>query len=301
MTSNEFYVRKITTKDMPRIKEISSGIWEGHDYIPFVVENWISRDDCFVYGIIEKVSEELLAFANVKWLSRGKDKIAWLEGGRVDSKRQQSGLGTELSKFALNYAEENGAVAAMYDTSSRNLGSTAIAKNYDFKLKFCMHHLFIEPKSLDIEKFPLSSMIQVRKIDVSEVFRICENIPNGPIEEFSKGWSYVPFTQENLEKIEGKWRTNERSIMLVLTLGEEPSQESPKNEEIWLILYGEIDFAINLLSDYLHNHDLSHLKSLEVFCHLEIGPFLNKLGFKYSNKEELENKAAGVLLFEKLF
>ena len=198
MASNDFYVRKLTTKEMPRIKNISSGIWEGHDYIPYVIENWIFREDCFVYGIINKASEELIAFSNVRWLSRGKNKIAWMEGGRVDSNIQRSGFGTELLKFALKYAKENGAAAAMYDTSSRNLGSVAIAKNYDFKMKFCMHHLFIEPKSFNIERLLPPSQVSVREIDASEVFRICENISNGPIEEFSRGWSYVPFTPENL-------------------------------------------------------------------------------------------------------
>ena len=101
MASNDFYVRKLTLKDMPRVRDISSGIWEGHDYIPFVIENWISRDDCFVYGIIGKDSEELLAFSNVRWLSRNGNKIAWMEGGRVDSKLQKIGFGTELLKFAL--------------------------------------------------------------------------------------------------------------------------------------------------------------------------------------------------------
>lgn len=303
MTSNDFYVRKLTLKDMPRIKEISSGIWEGHDYIPFVVENWISRDDYFVYGIIGKASKELLAFANIRWLSRDGNKIAWMEGGRVDSTAQKKGFGTELLIFALKYAEENGATAAMYDTSSRNLGSVAIGKNYNFKMKFCMHHVFIELKTFDIEQFPTPSQALVREIDVSEVIGICENIKDGPIEEFSKGWSYVPFTLENLANIKGKWMTNEESIMLVLSDEEEEDslQEAPENKEIWLIIYGKTDFAIDLLSNFLHNQDLKQYKSLEVFCHPEIGPSLNKLGFKYSNKEGLENKPAGVLLFEKLF
>ena len=295
MKSNDFYVRKLTPKDMPRITDISSEIWEGHDYIPFVIENWILRDDCFAYGIIGKASEELLAFSNIRWLSRGKKKIAWMEGGRVDPKIQKSGYGTELLKFALKYAEENGAAAAMYDTSSRNLGSVAIAKNYDFKMKFCMHHLFIEPKSFNIEKLPTPSQVSGRKIDVSEAFRICENISNGPVEEFSKGWSYVPFTFENLEKIEGKWITNEKSILLILSL------EGEQETEIWIIAYGKIPDTIDLISNYIHNQDLKSCKSVEVFCHPEIGPSLNKLGFKYSNSEELENKPAGVLLFEKLF
>lgn len=291
MTLNDFYVRKLTLKDMPRIKNISSGIWEGHDYIPAVIEDWISRVDCYVFGIIDKASEELLAFSNVRWLLRNEEKIAWMEGGRVDFRRQKRGYGTELSKYALKYAKDNGAVAAMYDTSSRNLGTKKIGKNYDFKMKFCMHHLFIEPKNFNIETFSPSGQIKVREIEVLEAFRICKNIPNGPIEEFSKGWSYIPLDYDNLKKIKGKWFTNNRSILLVLSL----------ETEIWLITYGEINYSLNLISNFLHKHDLSHCNTLEVFCHPEIGPFLNELGFKYSNKEELENKPAGVLLFEKLF
>ena len=42
----KLYFRELTFEDIPEILEISKDIWEGDDYIPHVIENWMKYENC---------------------------------------------------------------------------------------------------------------------------------------------------------------------------------------------------------------------------------------------------------------
>ncbi len=75
------YFRELTPDDVPAIKDISKDIWDGDDYIPYVIQDWLQDKNCMNYGtFIDEAKTELIGFGRVK--SYDKD-IAWLEGGRI--------------------------------------------------------------------------------------------------------------------------------------------------------------------------------------------------------------------------
>ena len=122
----KLYFRDLVKEDIPAILDISKDIWEGDDYIPDVIERWLSEKDHLAYGtFLDKDMKELVGFGRVKMFSNG---VAWLEGGRVKVSHQKKGIGREQLKYAIDYAIKVGARVAQYDTSSRNFGSISLAK-----------------------------------------------------------------------------------------------------------------------------------------------------------------------------
>ena len=75
------YFRELRHEDIPAIKEISKDIWEGDDYIPYVIKEWLQEKDCLNYGtFIDENKKELIGFGRVKLYNKD---VAWLEGGRI--------------------------------------------------------------------------------------------------------------------------------------------------------------------------------------------------------------------------
>ena len=44
------YFRELTQDDIPDIKDISKNIWEGDDYVPYVIKEWLQDENCMNYG-----------------------------------------------------------------------------------------------------------------------------------------------------------------------------------------------------------------------------------------------------------
>ena len=46
------YFRELTPDDVPAIKDISKDIWDGDDYIPYVIQDWLQDKNCMNYGTV---------------------------------------------------------------------------------------------------------------------------------------------------------------------------------------------------------------------------------------------------------
>ncbi|HEC37273.1 MAG TPA: GNAT family N-acetyltransferase [bacterium] len=171
----KIYFRELTIDDIPDIKAISKNIWDGEDYIPQVIEKWLQDKNCMNYGaFMDENLDEIVGFGRVKLYN---DKLAWLEGGRVNVKYQNQGIGREMTNFAINYACKVKANVAQFDTSSKNQGSNALAKFFGFKKKKSMNVLNAERK--DIKQFkPIS--LDVKKVMVKEAKELYKHFNIGP-------------------------------------------------------------------------------------------------------------------------
>ncbi|MBD3214341.1 MAG: GNAT family N-acetyltransferase [Candidatus Lokiarchaeota archaeon] len=98
--------RELNLEDIPRIYEISSKIWDGDDYVPNIIEEWLEDKKCYNYAVINKdgIKNQLIAFGRIKILS---SDLFWFEGGRVDPEYQKQGIGKKMMDFSLNYAKEH--------------------------------------------------------------------------------------------------------------------------------------------------------------------------------------------------
>jgi GNAT superfamily N-acetyltransferase len=282
------FFRKLQNSDIASIKEISNEIWDGEDYVPEVIENWLAQEDCLNYGAFEDTRKtNLIGFGRVKYYPNG---VAWLEGGRVKPSYQRKGIGRQLIDYALTEARKAGAKVAQYDTFSKNKGSIALARNFGFKKKKQMELLFIERAALQLD---LKNVRDVEAIDAQRAKLFYNTIDIGPGSEICIGWSYIPL--EFLSDREFSWIKLSDSILHTPDLITDTIYEKPGGDELWMITYGDPSKSKDLI-EYLISKKTEkyQYKKIIAFCDLETAQLIQSLGFRYD-----EDEPSGVVLFEK--
>ncbi len=287
----KLYFRDLTEKDIPAILDISKDIWEGDDYIPDVITRWLNEDDKLVYGaFLEKEMKELIGFGRVKMFSNG---VAWLEGGRVKITHQKQGIGRDLMKYAIDYAIQAGANVAQYDTSSRNFGSKSLAKFHGFEEKKRMEVLECEVNKLKPRDYDFSD---IRAISNEEAKRVYSRMDIGLGEEINIGWSYIPLS--SLEAKNSLWLTNSEAILQKIDIQSQAQPENPRENEVWIIVYGDPLAVCKLISYVLSFEiDKNGIDLVYIYCKAEVLKYVKELGFKDPSWEE--EKPVAVVLYEK--
>lgn len=116
-------VRLARREDREDLIEISKRIWDGHDYLPQIVDRWIAEPWFFVCEFEAKV------IACLK-LSEMPDNVIWFEGLRVHAKYQGKGvaklMNRELLKFASGLKSQNPALSFEFCTYYKNVESLAL-------------------------------------------------------------------------------------------------------------------------------------------------------------------------------
>jgi len=282
------YFRELTIDDIPAIKDISKDIWEGNDYIPQVIHEWLQEKNCMNYGtFIDEQKTEMIGFGRVKLYN---DDIAWLEGGRIKVSYQKQGIGRKQLKYAIDYSSKVGAKVAQYDTASTNLGSIKLANYFGFKKKKCMD--LVRAKSSDIKIFNRLST-QIKDITIEDAKELLNKFDVAPGDEVCIGWSFVP--KSHITKNHGSWIYNGDAILLKIEYDNFSNYGLPLEQEFWLIVYGKPKAARELIQYVIQTKlESQEPKIYEVFCKLEDVDVLKDMGFKYPEGERF-----GVILFEK--
>ncbi len=285
----EIYFRELAFEDIQAIKDISKDIWEGWDYISGVIEYWLKDENCLNYGAFRDENKlEMVGFGRVKIIN---DYLAWLEGGRVKLEYQRQGIGRKMMKYAIDYAYKVNAKVAQYDTSSTNLGSHSLAKFFGFKRKKSLNVLDAERKDIQITG---DSTLEFTKISAQIAKMIYKSFDVGLGDEICLGWSYTPLNY--IRDDDGEWFVhNSDAIVQKIKFKRTVLQESPREHEVWLIVYGNPKIVFELikavLQEELQNEESNYF---EVFCHPDIANLVETIGFYY-----YEGEPFGVVLFEK--
>ena len=105
MPSDELPIRfaRVTGADRPRILEISAGVWDGEDYVPAVLDEWLADADGELMGAW--AADQLVAFAHLLRLTPA---YAWFEGLRIDSAWRNKGIGRAFTRRMVHLAGELG-------------------------------------------------------------------------------------------------------------------------------------------------------------------------------------------------
>lgn len=127
---NSMAIRQVTPEDKTKMIAISSTIWDGSDYIPYIADYWISGENGVTLGI--ELDHELLGFARMTFLS---DQCCWLEGIRVDEKARGLGLGKALTQAMVSLAKEKGYAHIELSSFVENYESLGIVKKKGFTEK----------------------------------------------------------------------------------------------------------------------------------------------------------------------
>jgi RimJ/RimL family protein N-acetyltransferase len=282
------YFRELNIEDIPAIRDISKDIWDGDDYIPYVIEEWLKDKKSMNYGTFkDEKKTELIGFGRVKIFDKD---LAWLEGGRIKVSYQGQGIGKLQLGYAVEYAARSGIKVAQYDTASDNYASISLAEFYGFKRKKCMDIVMVSSDDLNFSK---KVVPKVRKLTANAVKEIYKDFDIGPGEEICIGWSYIPVKFINDQH--GSWINNKDAILQKVDFGGSYYYEVPQEHEVWMIVYGKPKAARDLIQCTIEK-ELEYKRNIifEIFCKPEVVGLIKEMGFNYH-----ENKRFGVILFEK--
>jgi len=294
----ELYFRELSLNDLPAVNDLCRNIWKdendvSEDYLPKIIKSWILEENSSTFGAFKDKQKSLLvALGRVKIISKDN---AWTEGGRVAEEYQRSGIGKIMGQKSIDYARSKNVKYIQYDTFSENMGSVSIAKALGYYQKDYMELFDGELGNLSIDN--LESNI-FTEIFPEEAFDFLRKIPNAPTTEISAGWSYKPFNLEQISKIKGNWIRNDGAIVLKIGIGISIEEENKFPDEIWLIVYGEVSDATDLLKGILlqekKRRDSLDKLSINIYCPRALSQSIQNIGFSYH-----EGKPSGVVLFEK--
>ncbi len=121
-------IRTARLADRARILAISSQIWEGDDYVPQVIDEWLHMRDSEV--VVAELNGTVISFAHTVNLASG---YVWLEGIRTDTASQGHGAGKALTEYLIEKAWRDGAQRIGLSTYIDNLASIHIIEHYGFE------------------------------------------------------------------------------------------------------------------------------------------------------------------------
>lgn len=196
-------LRRATEKDKESILNISKTIWEGDDYIPLVVDEWIA-DDKGEFTVAE-IDGKVKGFAKFTVLRPGE---YWLEGMRADRKSRGLGIGKEITKYYIDKAKEKGYKSLALSTYIENYESIKIIEKFGFK-KTTSFKFFYKSGEINLNLFDVKHFEKVSNVEeVKYILNSNEmNASNGYL---SFDWIFMKATEELLEEL-----INEGSVYIL--------------------------------------------------------------------------------------
>ena len=193
--SGKFTVEKIKKDDKEEILELSSHIWEGHDYIPDVFDEWV-EDGGFYCG---KLDGKIIA---VDKLTEQGNGVIWLEGLRVHPDYQSKGYATKMVNGLMDILEELDYSALRFLTTAGKEPVKKMAGDHGFDIKQVYKYLLIDEERL--ERFDKISLSGIEKASQSKLDRIMDFILSSEEYDDNNGqymahWTTYDITEELIE------------------------------------------------------------------------------------------------------
>jgi RimJ/RimL family protein N-acetyltransferase len=111
----DFQIREALPQDKEAILEFCRNTWEWGDYIPLVLDAWLSDSQSRL--LVVTVEDKPVALARVSWLTA---KEAWIEGGRVAPEYRGKHIASRSMSQILRIAMEMGAEVVYGNTPIGN-------------------------------------------------------------------------------------------------------------------------------------------------------------------------------------
>ncbi|MBU0490570.1 MAG: GNAT family N-acetyltransferase [Chloroflexi bacterium] len=186
-------IRRATPQDKPRILEISSQIWDGDDYIPHVIDEWLAdaaAGSAAAELAVAVVDGDVVAFARYMWLLPG---VAWFEGIRTDPATQNRGAAKAITRYFLDKAVRAGAKRACLSTYVDNQASIHIIEAHGFARAASL--VYLEAGDASPARSEARAAAHVVDISVAEATAFIRDSAFLAVSRgwFPVGWKFYPF------------------------------------------------------------------------------------------------------------
>jgi GNAT superfamily N-acetyltransferase len=133
-SAGQVMCRPVIERDLQEIREFCKTIWDGHDYVPEVIDDWF-QDTQGIFAVAE-YEGHAIACSKITLLAEGQ---WWLEGFRVDPRYQGLKVGSLIHRYVDRWWLEHGNGFLRLMTSSKNKSvhhlseSTGFGKLYEVR------------------------------------------------------------------------------------------------------------------------------------------------------------------------
>ncbi|MGA8922902.1 MAG: GNAT family N-acetyltransferase [Candidatus Dormiibacterota bacterium] len=103
MATQELTLRPVRPADRDRVIQMTRDIWDGHDYLPRVFDDWVGDA-----GAAFQAAEAEGVVVGLQRLRPYAPGLIWYEGLRVASTHRRQGVAREMLESAINEAKEQG-------------------------------------------------------------------------------------------------------------------------------------------------------------------------------------------------
>ncbi|MEM0119932.1 MAG: GNAT family N-acetyltransferase [Thermoprotei archaeon] len=136
--SADYSIREAIEADKPKILKLVEHTWSWGDYIPSVIDSWLSQVNSKVF--VCTYGDEIVGMSH---LSVEEGGLGWLEGARVALQHRNKGVATMIANDIIEYASKNGlkklrlAVAVSNKPSIRHVEKVGFRPVTTFKRLTC--------------------------------------------------------------------------------------------------------------------------------------------------------------------
>ena len=141
---SQLTIEKVKPSDREEIEKLCSLIWDGHDYIPEVFDEWVKHGG-FYCG---RLDGKIIALDNYTWQKEG---VVWLEGLRVHPDYRGRGFGRQMAEGLQHEFDKLDYRLLRFFTAEVNAESMHMAERKGFRVVADFIYL-LYPE----ERFPLS-------------------------------------------------------------------------------------------------------------------------------------------------
>lgn len=192
-------LRKAAVGDKPRIAEISAQIWEGDDYVPEVLHDWLSDSNGELVVAID--DGMIISFAHRSYLLEG---YAWFQGARTDPLYRNKGASQKIFHHFLDAVREEKAELIGLSTYIENRSSIHIIEKNGFQKVASFVRL--EARSDELKRGQAHLFSRAREISADLAIPYIADsqamhVANG---RFCHGWEFYPFHRDPRRIIAGE-------------------------------------------------------------------------------------------------
>lgn len=194
MSTDEITLRPARVDDTPAVMELTSHIWEGHDYVPHVWDEWIQDTHGLI--VVAEMDGELVGFSRLARLSGNE---WWLQGLRVHPQFEGRRIASRLHDFIVEYWQEHYGGVVRFSTWRPQVVHLAERSGFKALQEFS---LFSAPSLIEAAavKAAVAHFQPIAKEDVPNVLKFISLSPAMDLTDglITLGWEWHQPTEENL-------------------------------------------------------------------------------------------------------
>ena len=165
-------VRAAQAKDRERILGICRDVWDGHDYVPRVLDDWLANKEMGTLLVLEADG----VVRGLCRVTRFSSTEGWLEGLRVETGYRGRGYARDLTEASLDAARKMGFMSVRCSTYRENVESRHILESFGFATaaRFQLFERVLRPAEISEEG--LCPGDQVFRVQGSCFFRLARGL-----------------------------------------------------------------------------------------------------------------------------